>query len=130
MVLSSAISHVASVAGGISMRVLYCFGGGAARRVGFSLAASPLAKIPCGFAAGFARLLRGQKVPWAQESRQLRQLYPLILKRALQSSSPAPKSLEKDSLSVRNIRKPQASFILIVLLLISIFIIHLLLCGI
>lgn len=100
MVLSSAISHVASVAGGISMRVLYC------------------------------RLLRGQKVPWAQESRQLRQLYPLILKRALQSSSPAPKSLEKDSLSVRNIRKPQASFILTVLLLISIFIIHLLLCGI
>ena len=119
MVLSSAISHVASVAGGISVRVLYCFGGGAARRVGFSLAASPLAKIPC-----------GSEVPWAQESRQLRQLYPLILKRALQSSSPAPKSLEKDSLSVQNIRKPQASFILTVLLLISIFIIHLLLCGI
>ena len=83
MVLSSAISHVASIAGGISVRVLYCFGGGAARRVGFSLAASPLAKIPCGFAARFAWRLRGQKVPWAQESRQLRQLYPIILKPAL-----------------------------------------------
>ena len=61
-------SVLACVAGGISVGVLYCFGGGATRRVciqvnlkGFSLAAFPHAKIPRGFAARFAWPLRHQK---------------------------------------------------------------------
>ena len=56
------------MAGGISVGVLYCFGGGATRRVviqviikGFSFAVFPHAKIPRGFAARFAWRLRHQK---------------------------------------------------------------------
>ena len=42
---------LACAAGGTWVGVLYCFGGGAARRVGIQL----ILKIPCGFATRFAR---------------------------------------------------------------------------
>ena len=42
---------LACAAGGTLVGVLYCFGGGAARRVGIQL----ILKIPCGFATRFAR---------------------------------------------------------------------------
>ena len=59
---------VACLTGGICVGVLYCFGGGATRRVviqviikGSSFAVFPHAKIPRGFAARFAWRLRHQK---------------------------------------------------------------------
>lgn len=61
---------VACVAGGISVGVLYRFGGGAARRV----------CIQANFKRGiFLRGYAAKKVPREQESRQLRRLLSLYL---------------------------------------------------
>ena len=72
MVLSSAIYHVAGVAGGTSVGVLCCFWRRSRENGGIFARGLVAREIPCDFAA--------KKVPQAHESRQLRGLYPMILK--------------------------------------------------
>ena len=61
---------LACVAGGISVGVLYCFGGGAARRVGIQVNLKSLAASPPTSHGGSA----AKKFPQQQESSQLRRL--------------------------------------------------------
>ena len=64
---------LACVAGGISVEVLYCFGGGAARRVGIQV---NFGIFPRGFLASRGRSA-AKKVPRAKKSCQPRRLVPV-----------------------------------------------------